>query len=311
MAHYGFIFEIKMDTYKLLNELGTHILASKGIIFGGYVRDTILHDHGAHEFYKVHPKATKQQYNDPSFHTETNDRLLIPNDIDVCFETYDAMNGWIADLKKRYGSLLMCRKSESTTGYMQGKRQFKIVCKFVVNTTTVKKFLPVPVSIDVTPIEFREIDVDVVISETMPTFGKLDYECNGLVMKGDQLMLSCDIDTLRPQKNLLRIIDDIKDKVAYEVTFQMHRFHKMMKRSDWKIKSVFIERLLNPVNEDCLFCHELIQVEDKVNLECCAAMYHYDCLIKCLRRDETGMIDRGWKCFHCRGDIFHIQKFDL
>lgn len=58
----------------------------KGVVFGGAVRDMILHDNAAEKFYKLcsdkpaynDPKL----YNDPTLYPELSDRFLVPNDID-------------------------------------------------------------------------------------------------------------------------------------------------------------------------------------------------------------------------------------
>ena len=56
-----------------------HSFTSKGgVIFGGAVRDTILHDLAAKDFYKN--GGTNESYDDPT--SEWNDRFVTPNDID-------------------------------------------------------------------------------------------------------------------------------------------------------------------------------------------------------------------------------------
>ena len=70
------------ERHLLFSKLTECIVNNDGIIFGGYVRDTLLHHEGAMQYYRV--TNTDALYHDSSYHTESfSQRTTYPNDIDV------------------------------------------------------------------------------------------------------------------------------------------------------------------------------------------------------------------------------------
>lgn len=69
------------------------VAESGGVVFGGAVRDWILHDHNSKLFYRffwaqpeyegASDELVNEKYRDTSFHPESVDRLVIPRDIDI------------------------------------------------------------------------------------------------------------------------------------------------------------------------------------------------------------------------------------
>ena len=63
------------------------VLDMDGFIFGGFVRDSIIHDHFASKYYEVALHGgNKSLYNNPLFMPDTWDRTTMPSDLD-CFMT--------------------------------------------------------------------------------------------------------------------------------------------------------------------------------------------------------------------------------
>ena len=94
---------INKATYKLMHEIADFFIKEGGIVFGGFVRDSIIHEHYAKKFYgkicEITEKQTdekkdgnvsdiKLEYSNICYDEETKLRLLIPKDIDVFF-TFD------------------------------------------------------------------------------------------------------------------------------------------------------------------------------------------------------------------------------
>jgi hypothetical protein len=105
----------------------------------------------------------------------------------------------------------------------------------------------------------------------------------------------------------LKIIDDIKDKIAIQFTFSGKRFKKMTQKDGWKVVGGIIERPMTHSGE-CLICHEHVEIKEAQKLNCCSAVYHPDCMHKALVENGTGMIDKG-RCFHCRCFLGGIYGF--
>jgi hypothetical protein len=69
------------------------VAESGGVVFGGAVRDWILHDHNSKLFYRhfwaqpeyegASDELVNEKFRDTSFHPESVDRLVIPRDIDM------------------------------------------------------------------------------------------------------------------------------------------------------------------------------------------------------------------------------------
>jgi hypothetical protein len=69
------------------------VVLSGGVVFGGAVRDWILHDHFSKLFYRyfwAHPdhatngvRVVNEKFQDKTFHPESIDRLTIPRDVDM------------------------------------------------------------------------------------------------------------------------------------------------------------------------------------------------------------------------------------
>jgi hypothetical protein len=302
------ILEKKMNAYKVTKKIADIVLGTNGSIFGGYVRDTILHDHAARKFYRAHPKATAAQYQDESISPETKDRLIVAKDIDCCFENAGDFNRFIDAVTKKYPLVEIRKQRIVRIAYTIPAPHYRVHLKFQLSDRRLVKFIRAsfPVDIPESAITVNEnmtslipdVHMDVVISTAPPTFGKLDYECNGLILKGDTIMLSSDIPANDPVKYMLKVIDDIKDHRAVGVGFTGHRLKKMLSRKEWTICESFIERPMDTGGE-CLMCMCTVSKEEALKLECCAAIYHVACMNRALLEDRTGMIDKC-QCFHCR-----------
>lgn len=78
----GYKFAIK-ERYLLFRELERELIKMGGTIFGGYVRDMILHHHGAQSFFENVFGEQRSHYTDPSVHQSSfRDRNTYPRDID-------------------------------------------------------------------------------------------------------------------------------------------------------------------------------------------------------------------------------------
>jgi hypothetical protein len=292
-----------MNQYVMMKRIADVVMDSNGAIFGGYVRDKIIHDNNCKKFWRQYPKATQQQYEDPDFHPETADRLLIPSDIDAWFADRCEFDGFVKMMAARYPVLKM-QKQRKHFDYTGGTpiKVYKLIFRSMPLKQFIKNSCPFLVPDDVisadTPV--LSVCVDVIISEIPPSQGHLDYECNGLVMRKDSITVSCDVPG-NNVTNLIRIMDDIKGRVAVEVNFIGRRFNKMYMKYGWVIRGGLIERPITMEGE-CLLCMTHVEKESALKLACCSALYHSSCLERSMNTEGTGMFAKGC-CFHCRRPI--------
>jgi len=90
--------EFQHHEYKLKKEIAKIILHEGGHIFGGYVRDKLLHDSHAQKFYKKHGGESASLYSDKTCSPEFSGRFVCPTDID-CYMKKTCLDKVIQNLK--------------------------------------------------------------------------------------------------------------------------------------------------------------------------------------------------------------------
>jgi hypothetical protein len=92
------------DEYHLKTSVAKIILQENGHIFGGYVRDKMLHDIHAQKFYKKHPLTTNNAddantlYTNQEIEPDLLGRLVCANDID-CYMTSESLKATIKKIR--------------------------------------------------------------------------------------------------------------------------------------------------------------------------------------------------------------------
>lgn len=232
-----------VDVWKNLLKVLQIILICKGTVFGGFVRDRIMHDYHAKLFFE---KAKKQgikgskrlvkAYNDPLVIPEHADRLVIPADMD-CFILTEEFE--------------VLKKAMLTFGYKM-KRVSAFEARkdaYVLNSPDIKikKFVICP-DISIPAIrrligDSLDIKIDIILSEEYkePPFNNVDFECNALVMTPDgDIRVSQNLgyeDPLSKIEALNRIIADIAARRAVVVEHKRSRVEKMTRKM-WDIIEV-------------------------------------------------------------------------
>ena len=300
------------EEYSTKRAIALAAIAEGGTIFGGYVRDSLIHSHYENLFY-----GNKASFGDASVSPETRDRLLIPKDIDVIFKDEASLKMFKANLKAN-------KFEVHTMGIVKvyGKNGMKHVklCIAVPDVTPeyVKKLirLSLPPSyvglVDTIDIpDFRvsanPIYVDAIIGDGVEY--PLDFECNGLIMDstgihlGRDLAATCD-DPMKMFTRFNHIVSDIVNKVAKAfVTPSPTRITKMAEKG-WNVLLHTIQISHNAKDEICLVCHEELST-NVTNLTCCNAMYHASCFKRAYEFPNSG-IRYSNKCFHCRQELFML-----
>lgn len=159
--------------YKMMRKLQTIVLELGGCIFGGYVRDMLIHDHYSAKYYKKF--GSSGHYSDEIFDEETKGRLVIPQDMDCLFKGYEYEEiPRLCDALENNGFDTCFRKHSSYEIFPGVKKQ--------------------TISVSVLNAEFFglggvEVKMDLLFSEngdSKPPFGKLDMLCNALVLTNDE-----------------------------------------------------------------------------------------------------------------------------
>lgn len=294
--------EVNKYIWKAMTMIRDTVLENNGFIYGGFVRDSIIHDHFAQEFYK-HTHSSDEanddyikKYADPTFHPETWGRTHIPKDMDIYMHESDYAKLADALNKKR----LFVRKifTRDPKQYLpnfnnQGDptvRHTRLVIKpsynklheelgrLPIDTSAIKHLLP--------NIYLPAVQVDVITSAMLskcdPFFGMPDFECNALYMTKHGISVCksfCCGDVLRSFEIINRIMKDIIKKHAQSVSHCGYRVKKFLD-DGWSIGIDDMMTINDPSYEGyCIICHDNVP-DIHFKLKCCDCRYHIDCLRK-------------------------------
>lgn len=197
---------VKYLTMVKISEL---LIEQGAVIFGGFIRDKLIHDHYASIFYERN--RDDDQYDDSSYDHETKHRLLVPKDIDVFIRGTEEQVKEIYSFIRTKGFNVVIKRYGKIYGAFDNINQQKIV----ISNESV---LGLPV---------MKIDVDVLFSsdcEVKPPFKRLDLWCNSLLMSKDGITISNQTGTRVDEWDIfgrkifeIELLSDILKFKTYEV----------------------------------------------------------------------------------------------
>jgi hypothetical protein len=310
--------------FKFKKEIAQKALDSGAVIFGGYVRDMIVHNYWATRFYAR--GGEWKEYNDKTVHPETaKGRFTIPNDIDCVFENrkdheefiqslsaarYDVVRVFYTTNAEAYiprvpaNSLSHARYTVKFLNYarMDQLRWDLIQAERTTESDAISQFIQISRTF--------AVSLDIFIKkDTFSGRGPVDFECNSLLLNKQGVRCSSYLPTITESVNdastLSNIIDDIvhfRAKVSYELV-DGHRVKKM-KNLGWDLVADYFHVLhVQVVDDVCVICHE--PVLEPFRLTCCNTVYHATCLCDAVR---LGSMTITLSCMVCRASIPHIQR---
>ena len=317
--------------WRLMSSIVKLIQKNNGIIFGGYVRDRLIHDHYACEYYENFYKCDNviggDSYSNLDVHPESSLRTLLPNDID-CYMTSQTLPAFISDLKDN----MLCVTA-------QGMKESDAAETIVAGATAAKLYFPdaqlpenlkhtkLIVTFAVHPLlkttlvpRQYEVKIDVIHSEQAlaPPFGKIDFECNSIILTPDNEFKLCHIySKLDPREKIIKLNSIIKDilhqrtRILYEKV-ATYRIESLLEKN-WTISSSNISVCnVNKNHKDdvCFLCLDEVMAEGKADGEklvysfrCCNSVMHKKCMCEFIEKDRTS------KCPMCR-DMKFMQDDD-
>ena len=206
--------------WKAKRDIINAVIEAGGKVFGGAVRDWLIHDHYAKCFYEyIETKYQKPDneinrlYMDPEFMPETNKRLTLPNDIDATInyadlgKLYRNMNEQNFTWRRVFNrdAIEYLPNLEVAAGDVRHMRYEITMIPLNLKTAIMKGFPNMLIGLMDEAIQaFKEtferitglikpiiLDLMVVTipSELSLPFGPLDFECNGLVASTEGIRL--------------------------------------------------------------------------------------------------------------------------
>lgn len=257
------------------------------IVFGGAVRDSILHSHASREFYKL---STLDKYDDPTIHPELSDRFLLPTDIDMFITYHDHYNFKLYLYKRGY---YYKETKKIDLSYINPKLQHRdyelIKAEIIYFDKKNKKSYPI--LLDMILCHHGKI--------VIPQMDA-DFSVNKLIMTRQGIVpMSCDW-------NYDQIEKHIHNKEAFCNSTISERRYEKLNRKGWKITmnySTFVFKLrLNEEQETCIICLDPLKVgELEVMPRECKCKYSYcrDCIKYSLKSSQ---------CLMCKKDMCLVKK---
>lgn len=295
----------KMANGRLLYNLHVNVanaILEHGIIFGGYVRDTLLHNHNADKFYtKVcDEEDVNTLYSDSKVYPEYADRLLLPQDID-CYMTSGQLEKLVSYLKNsnRFALLkrrdIVCTSSNKYMVNLRGAPLGLMLTQLVVGLV----HNPIYEGYLTSDIRHSKVYVDVLhapnLEDREPPFGDMDFECNCLVMdKIGNVRLSSRLASifglhgypLNQHQKLCQIVDDIVARKAEVVTAASFDRTSKMVTKGWKVKDGTMSIMMCTEDEICPICFDDTKNQMRIKATCCSSKYHPQCFARFVSYDS-------------------------
>ena len=298
--------EIEKMKWSMFKAVEKALLENGGIIFGGYVRDKIIHDHFANMFYTQSENV--DDYSDPENHRASwPHRCHMPRDIDVVVSNagFKGFKAMMASMGFRVKQKLPSKTADIYSGDVNIQHT---KCYVTLKThPLLKGFSEMIQAIPIIEIDVLHKD-EIKSTEPIP-FGKIDFECNSLlIVPGDLIdVRSAGVRDFVVDKHrqINRIIEDVLAFKAVAVFPQKYRTAKMLKKGFKIVNNVveLIPRVVGGPDGLCLICHEDFK-EDKnichVKNKCCEARYHPECYSFSREKSNT-MYNNVSNCMMCRG----------
>jgi hypothetical protein len=278
-------------TWLLIASLMRHIIKCGAIIFGGAVRDSILHGFASREFYKL---STLDKYDDPTIHPELSDRFLLPTDIDLFITEKDHYNLKLHLYKRGYYYKEIKHIDLSYINPKLRHRDYELIKAEIIyfDKKNKKSYL---------------ILLDMIICHggkiVIPPMDS-DFSVNKLMISRKGIVtMSCDW-------NYEQIEKHIHNKEAFCNSTISERRYEKLNRKGWKITmnySIFVFKLrINEEEETCVICLDPLKVgELEVTPRDCKCKYSYckDCIKYSLKSSQ---------CLMCKKDMCLVKKtFDI
>ena len=299
---------VNKTRWLMIKDLVANIQEAGGTIFGGAVRDSIIHDHYAELFYADCEIKDRFRYNDALFKPETRLRLLIPNDID-CFLNDSQLDILKTKLTKQLYAVTESHRDRPAHIYFPDIpdpiKHTKWSISFAVNPLLDKLVEKNNYTISLDILHTNDTNV-------VPPFGTIDFECNAVILTSDNDYKLADIigKGLTAKGKLTemnRIVEDIKKMRTTVIYNNLHKYRlDSMILKIWSIKTSCMT-LNHEIAKDelCLICLEDFKSKANIKFNCCNGRMHYKkCAHKFLNSDCRN------KCPMCRKYIY-VQNDDI
>lgn len=298
--------------FKALEE---EALRAGGFVFGGYVRDKIIHDHFATLFYESGAPCRPSVYNDPEVHPESyHGRTWMPKDLDVVMST--SSKDRFLEAMREEGYMVRELHTRDLKFYIPD------VEPDVFKHTKVRVWIKMPKLFQMhSHVESPSIEVDLVYKDDFEwrqdlEFGRIDFECNALAITPtgalDVRIGHASCKSVTRNKKIAAIMDDIIHMRAVVPESAGDNAYATKVRVDQMLAKGFtiVDNMMTmkPASlaadpEDiCIICHEAFNGKVVMGNKCCSGKYHVECYHKLITSNHETEYNNIECCAMCRCD---------
>lgn len=204
------------------------IFNHNGIIYGEYVRDKFIREYYTNEYYKGAVIHNDHKYWNKKYSPDTQARLIVPDDIAVCFPNAEDAKKFIEYIPtvKEFSKMSIM---DLTKDYYEETRQ--MMDKHRITITMQLGYIPF-----ISQGKELHLYIDVMVpfnEQLQPPFYNLDMLCNGFIMTKDGKTYSKHtgtiIDSYGDYERALTVAGILKDLVKFRtyICQTMNRFHRI------------------------------------------------------------------------------------
>jgi hypothetical protein len=308
--------------WKMMLAIEREIIGNGGNIFGGFVRDKIIHNDAADNFYDHMIKQGitgdsvefQLKYNDVTVLPEYKERCIMPSDID-CYMDSEQIKNVIDSLKKKNYNVKVKKTGQANFYFFV--RSTNIDISKLIHTKLIIKMDCNQYISDIFNLNDFEVNVDLIHAKRSDKVNiydilssNIEFECNSLfINSNNEIRLSNRIASyLNPIEKLKKINDVITDiKLKKTKVYQdsnnvipVFRWEKMISKG-WKVSSLYFEFMKDTEYDGhCIICHDNISKEHFHIKDCnCDARFHLGCYLKMNKHTEFKQ-----ECPMCKSQSF-------
>jgi hypothetical protein len=274
------IIKVKRGGYTKLEELA---FQNSGIIYGGYVRDNLIFEESKERFCNKFPgnagnAGNASKYWDKTFSPETSNRLLVPNDMDVCFYSSDDADNFISEVQ---------RVREFDRVFINDATNKKYYSPMIHNVKHMIIHMTIGRIPFLTPGVTAMIAVDVVIPKANimrePPFNNLDMLCNGFIKTKDGVRLSKNTGTVidfYSEVKRMKVSAGIVSDMVQSKTYMCFSKSLAVETSAYNFNLIAMRRVMKLYSKGWTFPNMPFKIEDfqdgETDTSCCICSVDFE-----------------------------------
>ena len=225
----GSDINLNKELIYMINLIRDSVIKCNGIVFGGAIRDEIIRDYYANQYYTKGGNSDIENYTNKKYIPETKMRLLIPSDIDVYFNHIDLYENFLSLLNEHDIKIEIIDNKDHYK--LTDMTIIKIMSSFYTGRTFENNGHLLEFKIDV----LLQKNFTLINQHIEPPFYCLDFDCNCLIQDNSGIRISnCTgtfidnwnyIKKFNAQSQIYNNIINLKTNCIFSYNINYHSIH--------------------------------------------------------------------------------------